>query len=93
MQTVSSKPEGSNEQQPLFLKIYLWDFNAFIWTGQYRVDRKALGGERGEHDRQRTSRRDSNSGRRKCSYDVCRHTNHKAIGANNSVQVNLIWNH
>ncbi len=67
-------------------------FCAFIWTGQYRVDRKALGGERGESDPQRTSRRDLNSGHRECSYDVCRHTIHKAIGASDSVQVYIIGN-
>ncbi len=40
-----------------------------------------------------TLRWDSSSSRRECSYDVCQHTNHKAIDANNSVQVTLIWNH
>ncbi len=54
MQTVSRKPEGSNEQQLLFFKDLFMVFYAFIWTGQYSVDRKALGGERGEHDRQMT---------------------------------------
>ncbi len=53
---------------------------AFFWTGQYRVDRKALGGEREEQDRQRTTRRDSNSGRRERSCAVCQCTNDKAIG-------------
>ncbi len=60
----------------IFFKIYLWPFYAFIWTGQCRVDRNALGEERGEWDRQRTMSRDSNSGRR-----VCRRTNREAIGA------------
>ncbi len=44
-----------------------------------RDDRKALGGER-ERDRQRTTSRDSNSGRREHSCAVCRRTNHEAIG-------------
>ncbi len=37
--------------------------------------------ERGEQDRQRTSRRESNSGHRERSCVVCQRTNHKAIGA------------
>ncbi len=65
----------------MFLKIYLWAFYAFNWTGQCRVDRKALGEERGERDRQRTTSQDSNSARRERSCAVCRCTNRKAIDA------------
>ncbi len=39
--------------------------------------------ERGERDRQRTSRRESNLGRRERSCTMCQRTNHEAIGANN----------
>ncbi len=44
------------DQIHFFLKIFLWAFYAFIWKGQCRVDRKALGEERGERDRQRTTK-------------------------------------
>ncbi len=54
-----------------FFKIYLWAFYAF--TGQCRVDRKALGEERGERDRQRTMSWDSNSGSHERSCAVCRY--------------------
>ncbi len=37
--------------------------------------------ERGEQDRQRTSRRESNSGRRERSCAVCQRSNHEAIGS------------
>ncbi len=67
----------------VFFKIYLWAFYAFIWTGQCRVDRKALGRERGEGDRQRT---------------VCWRTNHEAIypipestGVNGPIVSTLIY--
>lgn len=36
--------------------------------------------ERGGWDQQRTTRWDSNSGHRECSYTVCQRTNHEAIG-------------
>ncbi len=65
----------------IFLKIYWWAFYAFIWTGQYRVDRK----ERG-----RTTRQDSNSGRCERSCVVCRQTNQEAIGANHSAYFNVV---
>ncbi len=37
--------------------------------------------ERGEWDKQRTSRRESNSGRCEHNCAICRCTNHEAIGA------------
>ncbi len=63
---------------------------AFIWTGQCRVDRKALVEERGERDQQRTTSWASNSGHRERSCAVCRRTNHEAIGANLNLTKN-IW--
>ncbi len=64
-----------------FFKDLLMGFYAFIWTGQYRVDRK----ERG-----RTTRQDSNSGRCERSCVVCRQTNQEAIGANHSAYFNVV---
>ncbi len=50
-------------------------------TGKYWV-------ERGEQDQQRTSRRESNSGRYERSCATCRRTNHKAISADSN---NIFW--
>ncbi len=64
-----------------FYFLFMGFYYAFIWKGKWRVDRKALGEERGERDRQRTTSRDSNSGRREHSCAVCQCTNREAIGA------------
>ncbi len=49
-------------------------FDSRVATGKHWV-------ERGEQDRQRTSRRESNSGHRERTCAVCRRTNHEDIGA------------
>lgn len=68
----------------IFLKIYLWTFYAFNWTRRFKIDRQALGEERGERDRQRTMIRDE------CSGSVCRRSNREAIGADNYVFIIII---
>ncbi len=61
-----------------FFKLFLWAFYAFL----FRYDsREMTGKQRGERDQQRTSRRESNSGRRERICTICRLTNHEAIGA------------
>ncbi len=54
-------------------------FYTFNWTRQCRVDRKALGEERGE--------RDLNSGRRERSCVVCLCTNRNVIGADKILDI------
>ncbi len=49
--------------------------------------------ERGERDRQRTSRWDSNSGRRERSCAICRRTNHKAMGADSVLNFFITFSH
>ncbi len=54
----------------------------YAFNGQY--SRESTGKhwmERGEQDRQRTSRRESNSGRHEHSCAICRRINHEALGA------------
>ncbi len=60
-----------------FLCLLFWEDSGEM-TGKYWV-------ERGERDQQRTSRRESNSGRCERNCATCRCTNHEAIGADQTV--------
>ncbi len=71
----------------IYIYIYIWAFYAFIVRGQWRADRKALGGERGVGSR--TSRWNMNPGHHERSCTICQHTNHKAMDAD---WINFICN-
>ncbi len=64
-----------------FVKLYFWCVHAFIVERTVEMRQESIGQKRGERDWQRIASLESNSGRRRHSCATCRHTNHKAISA------------